>query len=64
MIKEITEHERDDCVLYGFLAVLIKKPGATTDPEGLQAFGNNEDGVFDLQDDEWNSCGIWQDKKQ
>lgn len=38
------------------------KPGANTDLEGLQAFDTNEDGIFDENDEEWGSFGVWQDK--
>ncbi|MCB2173783.1 hypothetical protein KQH41_00805, partial [bacterium] len=37
-------------------------PEATTDLQGLRAFDSNENGLFDAQDEQWTSFGIWQDK--
>ncbi len=34
---------------------------AATDLEGLQAFDTNADGVFDSNDLEWESFGVWRD---
>jgi hypothetical protein len=36
-------------------------PGATTDLEGLQAFDENGDGVFNAKDTAWEDFGLWQD---
>jgi len=37
-------------------------PEATTDLQGLRAFDTNENGLFDTQDEQWSSFGIWRDK--
>lgn len=59
----VYDYDNDQAVRYANeLALKEHKPGANTDLEGLQAFDTNEDGVFDQQDEEWNSFGVWQDK--